>query len=82
LLLDTDDFQKAIPELEIARQAYPRDSRVYLALGTAYSRAGRKEDAAKARVEFQKLQQNGASESGPQSTMDTRIPGADSPSPQ
>ncbi len=82
LLLDTDDFQKAIPQLEIARQAYPRDSRVYLALGTAYSRAGRKEDAAKARVEVQKLQQNAASESGSQSTMDTRIPGADSPSPQ
>lgn len=82
LLLDTDDFQKAIPELEIARQAYPRDSRVYLALGTAYSRAGRKEDAAKARADFQKLQQSAPAGGERQSTMDTRIPDEDEPSPQ
>ena len=75
LLLDTDDYQKAIPELEVARQAYPRDSRVYLALGTAYSRAERKEDAAKARAEFQRLQQSGQAKRGSQDTMDTRIPG-------
>lgn len=82
LSLDTDNFQKAIPDLEIARQAYPRDSRIYLALGTAYSRAGRKEDAAKARSEFQKLQQSAPTEGGSRSTMDTKIPAEDAPSPQ
>jgi len=55
LLLDTDDYQRAIPELEIARKAFPNETRIYLALGTAYSRAGRKQDAARARATFQRL---------------------------
>jgi tetratricopeptide (TPR) repeat protein len=55
LLLDTDDYQRAIPELEIARKAFPNESRIYLALGTAYSRAGRKQEAARARATFTRL---------------------------
>lgn len=55
LLLDTDDYLKATPELEIARKAFPRDSRIYLALGTAYSRAGRKQEATQARAMFTRL---------------------------
>lgn len=55
LMLDTDDYQKAIPELEMAQKAFPREARIYLALGTAYSRAGRKPDAASARESFQRL---------------------------
>jgi tetratricopeptide (TPR) repeat protein len=53
--LDTDDYLKAIPELEIARKAFPQDAKVYFALGSAYSRAGRKKEADEARAIFQKL---------------------------
>jgi tetratricopeptide (TPR) repeat protein len=56
LRLDTDDYKNAIPELEIAQKAFPHEARIFLALGTAYSRAGRKEDAARARANFQRLQ--------------------------
>jgi tetratricopeptide (TPR) repeat protein len=55
LYLDVDQYQKAIPELEIAEKAFPKDAKVYFALGSAYARAGRKEDAAKARAEFARL---------------------------
>jgi tetratricopeptide (TPR) repeat protein len=63
LYLDTDSYQKAIPELEIAEKAFPNDPKVYFALGSAYSRAGRKQDADKARVTFQRLNKNSAEES-------------------
>ncbi len=55
IYLDTDDYLKAIPELEIARRAFPQDPKVYFALGSAYSRAGRKKEADEARAAFQKL---------------------------
>lgn len=81
LLLDTDEYRESIPELEVARQAYPHDSRVFLALGTAYSRAGRKEDAAKARAEFQRLQQ-GKQEESDSRGMDTKIRAGEAPYPR
>ncbi|HLH00316.1 MAG TPA: tetratricopeptide repeat protein [Bryobacteraceae bacterium] len=56
LLLDTGDFAGAVPELEIARKSFPNDSRVYFSLGNAYSRLGRKADAAKVRAEFVRLE--------------------------
>jgi len=55
LYLDVDQYQKAIPELEMAEKAFPKEAKVYFALGSAYARAGRKEDAAKARAEFARL---------------------------
>lgn len=55
LLLDTGDAVRAIPELEAARKSFPLEAKVYLALGSAYARAGREQDAARARMEFQKL---------------------------
>lgn len=57
LLLDTGDFTKAIPELEIARKAFPSEPQVYFALANAYARSGRKEDAARARAKFLALNQ-------------------------
>jgi tetratricopeptide (TPR) repeat protein len=57
LLLDTDDYLKAIPDLEIAAKAFPHDPKVFFALGSAYSRAGRAPDAARARATFQRLNQ-------------------------
>jgi tetratricopeptide (TPR) repeat protein len=57
LLLDTGDYQRAIPELEAARASLPNEARLYFALGSAYSMAGRKDDAARARATFQRLSQ-------------------------
>lgn len=56
LLLDVDDFKRAIPELEAARAGFAREPKLYFALGSAYSRAGRAKDAERARTEFQRLQ--------------------------
>ena len=57
LLLDTGNYQRAIPELEAARASLPNEPRLYFALGSAYSMAGRKDDAARARATFQRLSQ-------------------------
>jgi len=56
LLLDTNAHERAIPELELARQAFPHDARLHFALGTAYAQAGRMQDAARARSTFDRLQ--------------------------
>jgi len=55
LRLDLGDAAGAISELEIARRGLPRASEIYFALGTAYARVGRKAEAAKARIEFERL---------------------------
>lgn len=55
LLLDVDQPERAIPELEVAEKVFLRDPQVYLALGSAYSRVGRKQDAARARATFERL---------------------------
>jgi len=86
LLLDTGNHERAIPELEIAQKAFPGETRIYLALGTAYSRAGRKQDAARARATFQrltdKLQQPGArGQSAPEDTGTESLPFGELPSP-
>ncbi len=57
LRLDVDDYTNAIPELELARKGLPNESKIYAALGTAYSRAGRKQEAVQARQEFARLAQ-------------------------
>jgi tetratricopeptide (TPR) repeat protein len=62
LYLDTDNYQKAIPELEIAQKAFPKDAKVYFALGSAYSRAGRKLDAERTRATFERLSKESASQ--------------------
>jgi tetratricopeptide (TPR) repeat protein len=60
LLLDTDHFRDAIPELEKAKKVFPREAKLYLALGSAYSRAGRKREAASARSTFTRLTKEGS----------------------
>ena len=62
LLLDIGEFSRAVPELEIARKAFPGEARVELALGSAYAHVGRAEDAARSRAEFQRLTQAQKSE--------------------
>jgi predicted Zn-dependent protease len=57
LLLDVNDYARAIPELENAQRAFDREPGVYFALGTAYARAGLKQEAARARATFLRLNQ-------------------------
>lgn len=64
LLLDTDDYLRAIPELEIAQKAFQDQPKVYFALASAYSRAGRKDDAARARETFVRLNKEQESKPG------------------
>lgn len=61
LLLDTGNYEGALPELEIAQKSFPREARLYFALGAAYSHAGRKQDAARARSTFDRLTKEGTS---------------------
>ncbi len=57
LLLDTGAYERAVPELEIARKAFPQEGRIDLALATAYAHVGRTQDAAQARTEFARKKQ-------------------------
>jgi tetratricopeptide (TPR) repeat protein len=63
LYLDVDNYEKAIPQLEIAQKAFPNDAKIYFALGSAYARAGRHQDAEKARTSYQRLTQHPPSNS-------------------
>ena len=65
LYVDTDQSRAAIPELEIARGAFPKDRRLYLALASAYSREGRKQEAATARAVFERLSKEAGSNIDP-----------------
>ena len=64
LRLDTGDAAGAVPELEVAQKAFPKESRVYFSLGNAYARIGRKAEAAKARAEFSRLDAQEAKQRG------------------
>lgn len=55
LLLHTEQIDRAVAELERAQREGPDDPRVYYALGRAYARAGRREDAERARGTFKRL---------------------------
>ena len=77
LRLDVDDYMKAIPELEIARQGLPNEPKVYAALGTAYSRAGRKQEAVQARQAFARLVQEEKKKADANVTLEPRGSGKD-----
>jgi tetratricopeptide (TPR) repeat protein len=72
LRLDVDDYKGAIPELEIAEKGLPRESKIYAALGTAYSRAGRRQEAAQARATFARLTQEEKKKSATENQPETR----------
>jgi tetratricopeptide (TPR) repeat protein len=55
LYLDTGRAADAIPELEIARRAFANEPNIYYALGNAYARVGRKDEAFRTRAEFVRL---------------------------
>jgi len=66
LLLDTGDYQRAIPELEKAQHSMAEVPNVYAGLGAAYSQAGRDEDAARARATLQRLNREAATAAAPE----------------
>jgi tetratricopeptide (TPR) repeat protein len=55
LYFDTHDLSRSIPELETAVRLVPREAQFHFALGNAYARAGRKEEAARERRAFVRL---------------------------
>ena len=59
---DTEQYEKAIPQLEIAKKAFPNEQQVFFALGNVYAKVGRKEDAARERATFKKLVQQRSQE--------------------
>ena len=77
LLLQTPDVERAIAELEIARQAVPSDPGVHYALARAYTRAKRPEEAARARATFKRLTE----ERQAAARRDANQPSAGAPSP-
>jgi predicted Zn-dependent protease len=62
LYLDTGSFSQSIAELVIAKRTYTKVPDLYFALGNAYARAGRKDDAARARAVFKQLNAQGKKE--------------------
>jgi tetratricopeptide (TPR) repeat protein len=64
LYLDSGDIHRALPQLETAVHMVPREAQFQFALGSAYAKAGRKEDAARARAAFLRLQGNNRSSGG------------------
>ena len=65
LYFDTGETVRAIPELETASRLAPQEPQFYCALGNAYAKAGRKQEAARARTSFIRVQRREGSESGP-----------------
>jgi tetratricopeptide (TPR) repeat protein len=55
LLAGNGQVEQGIQELEIARQQAPDSPQVHFSLATAYSLAGKKQEAAKERAEFARL---------------------------
>jgi len=57
LLLQTGAYERAIPQLESARKAFPQEPKIDISLATAYTQVGRSQDAARARAEFMRKKQ-------------------------
>ncbi|MGH9158812.1 MAG: tetratricopeptide repeat protein, partial [Vicinamibacteraceae bacterium] len=74
LYFDTGDIQRAIPALEAAAHMVPDEPQFQFTLGNAYARAGRKEDAARARAAFLRLQGDDTAASPPRLDLDEAEP--------
>jgi tetratricopeptide (TPR) repeat protein len=57
VLVESDDLPRGIEELEKAARLAPDSPEMFYSLGQAYSRAGRPEDAEKARATFRRLEE-------------------------
>jgi predicted Zn-dependent protease len=67
LYVDTGRAEEAIPQLEIARKSFAKEAQIYFALGNAYAKLGKKEEAARMRAEFVRL--NAAKKEEPGATV-------------
>lgn len=56
ILLETDETERAVSELETAMKLAPKSPEMYFTLARAYAKAGRSQDAARARAEFTRLE--------------------------
>jgi tetratricopeptide (TPR) repeat protein len=65
LCFDSGNLTQALPELEAAARLVPTEAQFQFALGNAYARAGRREEAARARAQFRRLGGDAESSSGP-----------------
>jgi tetratricopeptide (TPR) repeat protein len=65
LYADTREYEKAISELEMAAQQMSQRADIYYALGNAYARVGRQQDAARARERFRQLSTENAAQDKP-----------------
>jgi tetratricopeptide (TPR) repeat protein len=72
VLLETNDVARALSELELAAKMSPDSPQAHFALAHAYSRLGRKADAARERATFLRLDaESRAQREGPQSVGGT-----------
>jgi predicted Zn-dependent protease len=72
LYVDTGDIPRATRELETAARMVPDEAQFQFALGNVYARAGRQEDAARARAAFVRLRDKAASSDGAEDTLRRR----------
>ena len=56
ILVESGSLEPALKELETARQMQPDDPQPRIALASLYTKLGRKEDAARERREFLRIQ--------------------------
>jgi tetratricopeptide (TPR) repeat protein len=78
-LLESDQTERAIQELEAGVKLAPDSPQMHFALARAYTRAGRTEDAGRARAEFVRLDRAArTARSGPQSVGGTASSGDES----
>ena len=57
VLVETNELKPALKELELARQLEPDDPQPHIALASLYAKLGRKEDAARERRDFLRIQE-------------------------
>jgi len=81
LLLDTDDYLHAISELEMAQKSFSDEPKIYFALASAYSRAGRRDDATRARGTFVRLNNEQKSKPATSSASEFALPAESSSTP-
>jgi predicted Zn-dependent protease len=77
LYFDIGEIGRAIPELEAAARMVPEEAQFQFTLGNAYARAGRKEEAARARAAFVRLQGQADPNSRPELDLDGVTPPRD-----
>ena len=65
LYADTSEYPKAITQLELAEKSQIHEPDLYYALGRAYSRTGRKQEAARARAMFLRLSSEASGQEEP-----------------